>query len=186
MRVEKVKQTKYDKSAKIIRYLTEKYGSPIGLKLVKYFLENKLAREKKGFAVYELTFNISPSAMLKKDTLIKIQCLADDSDERDSIKSFDILLKKGIFKIDSETGGVDLGVPIESIANLYLVEKKDNFEETNDASLASVILLPLGSERTAMRRNKFSNIVGVPDMLSKERNGKWSITENKFVHVSEE
>jgi hypothetical protein len=162
--------------------MTTKYGSPVGLKLVKYFLEHKLAREQKGFSIYELTFNIPPSLVLTKETLIKIQSIADDTPEEASRRSFDLLVEKGIFKIDTETGILELAVPTKSIANLFLIETSAGFDITEDANLATVILLPTGSRDLSESNFKdLSNISGVTDMMVKEKNGQWIVIENKFV-----
>jgi hypothetical protein len=189
LKISEVKQTTAERKTtrKIIEYLESKYGSPTGFKLMKYFLEHRLAREKHGYATYELVFNVPPSLVLTRRTLIQIQCLADGSDQEDSEKGLDSLIQKGILGCDSNTGILELAVPLDSIADIYLKETEHGFEVVKDISLATMILLPTKDReaRMANTTERFKgNIAGVPDMLCKMKNGKFGIVENKFVSIS--
>jgi hypothetical protein len=189
LKIKEIKQTTTQQKTtrKFIEYITEKYGSVIGFKLLKYFLEHKLAREKHGFAVYELTFNIPPSLLLTRKTLIKIQCLADDSDQKDSEEGLDLLIQKGILNCDPKTEILELAVPLKSIADVYLKETDQGFEVVEDMSQATMILLPTKDREAQMKNSKEKlkiNVAGVPDMLRKSKNGKYKIVENKFVGAS--
>jgi hypothetical protein len=50
LKISEVKKTaaEHKTTTKIIEYLNREYGSLLGFKLLKYFLEHKLAREKHG------------------------------------------------------------------------------------------------------------------------------------------
>lgn len=189
LKIQQVKETaaQYKTTLKIIEYITTKYGSLLGFKLLKYFLEHRLAREKNGYAIFELTFNVPPSVVLTRRTLVKIECLADGSDQEDSEKGLDLLVQKGILSCDSKTGILELAVPLDSIADVYLKETEHGFEAVKDISLATMILLPTKDREARManttERSKV-NIAGVPDMLCKMKNGKYRTVENKFVSDS--
>jgi hypothetical protein len=167
---------------KTIDYINNKYGSLISFKVLKYFLEHKLAREKKGYATYELAIGIPPSMFLTRNTLAKIESVSDHGDEKDSEKGVDLLVEKGILAIDKETGILELSVPLDSIANLNLRETDHGFEETKDNSSASLLLLQTLSREIPKRvGDSYAPIItGVVDMLLKEKNGKFVAVENKF------
>lgn len=170
-------------SSDITDYIKSRYGSVHAFKLLKYFLENKLARESGGFAVYELSFNIAPSEVLTKNALVKIECLTDDAEQKDAEAGLDLLVQQGILTIDSETYILELNVPIDSIANVYLKETDRGFEVVSGRSLADVILLPVGKRAIPLHQkdeNQQTNIAAVPDMLYRDENGTFSRVEIKF------
>jgi hypothetical protein len=178
----KVTTKQHNRTQKIIAYINDKYGSFVSFKVLKYFLEHKLAREKNGYATYEMAFNIPPSMVLTRNTLAKIESAADSADEKDSETGVDLLVEKGILTIDKDTGILELAVPLDSIANLNLKETEHGFEEIKDTSSATLILLQTFS-RDLPRRvgdSHASIITGVVDMLLREKNGKFTTVENKF------
>jgi len=189
LKIKQVKETEaqHKTTLKIIEYITDKYGSLLGFKLLKYFLEHKLAREKKGYAIYELAFNIPPSVLLTRRTLIQIECLADNSDQKDSEEGLDLLLQKGILSCDSKTGILELVVPLDLIADVYLKETEHGFEAVEDMSQVMIVLLPTKDREMRMTNSSEKlkvDIVGVPDMLRKNKSGKYEIVENKFMSDS--
>jgi hypothetical protein len=169
--------------AKLITYMNEKFGSPIAFKALKYFLENKLARDRKGYAIYELTFNIPPSLVLTKTTLAKILTIADGTSLDECKRAVDLLVQKGILRVDQDTQILDLATPLEKVSDLYLQETDHSFEEAKEMSDASVFLLQTGtrSNKSPRKASVESSIVGVIDMGFKEKDGQFSIIENKFV-----
>lgn len=168
---------------KITDYITYRYGSVHAFKLLKYFLEHKLARENKGFAVYEISFHIAPSEILTPYALIKIECIADDAEQKDAQAGLDLLMQKGILKNDAATDILELNVPLDSIANVYLRETENGFEIVKDRSLADVILLPTAATRVPKGKKdhgKQANVAGVPDILEKDKHGRYTIVEIKL------
>jgi len=188
MKIRELKETPAKKktSMALFKYITKKYGSLHAFKLFKYFLEHKIARENKGFATYELVFNIAPSEVLTKYALIRIECLADDAEQKDAEAGLDLLIQKGILEVDSETDILELNVPLSSIANLNLKETGSKFELVADASSADVILLPISKAEIPWHQkdDKQANVYGVPDMLLKNKNGTFSLVENKFAKLT--
>jgi len=153
---------------KVTKYITDRYGSVFAFLLLKYLLEHKLAREKEGYTVYELAFKIAPSVVLTRKTLIKIECRADGSDQTDSEKGLELLVQKGIVEIDLQTDIVELKVPINTVANVYLRNTDKGFEVVPDMSTADVILLPTHiADFPVARDAKFvkASVSGVPDVL---------------------
>lgn len=167
---------------KITDYITSRYGSVHAFKLLKYFLEHKLARESKGFAVYEMSFKMAPSEVLTRYALIKIECLADGAEQKDAENGLDLLTQKGILKSDPETGILELSVSVDSIANVYLKETDTGFEVVSDRSSAKVILLPTAMRGVPLpqKNSEQANVAGVPDMLYKDKNGRYTIVEIKL------
>lgn len=178
----KVTTKQHNRMQKIIDYINDKYGSFVSFKVLKYFLEHKLAREKNGYATYELAMDIPPSMVLTRNTLAKIESVADYADEKDSEKGVDLLVEKGILTIDKDTGILELSVPLDSIANLNLKETAHGFEETKDISSATVLLLQTLSRNLPRRAgDSYAPIItGVVDMLLKEASGNFVPVENKF------
>lgn len=168
---------------KITDYITSRYGSVHAFKLLKYFLEHKLARESKGFAVYEMAFKIAPSEVLTRYALIRIECLADGAEKKDAEAGLDLLIQKDILTIDPETDILELNVSIDSITNVYLKETDSGFGVVSDRSSADVILLPAIKAEIPLRQKDDSqqaNAAAVPDMLCRNENGAFSLIEIKF------
>ena len=168
---------------KITDYIMSRYGSVHAFKLLKYFLEHKLARESKGYAVYEMAFKIAPSEVLTRHALIRIECLANGAEQKDAETGFDLLIKKGILRIDPETEILELNVSLDSVANVYLEETDNGFAVVSDRDSADVILLPAMKVDIASRQKEDSqqaNVAGVPDMLCKNKDGALSPLEIKF------
>ncbi len=185
LKIRKVQGTISEKkrAEKVVAYILDKYGSPHAFKLLKYFLEHKLAREKKGFAIYEITFNIAPSEVLTRYALMKIECIADDGEEKDAEAGLELLLRKGILKADPETEILELNVPLSSIANIYLKETKKSMKVVKDKSLADVILLPATARRVKASKKgskDLSKVSGVPDLLERDGHRHIVLTEMKF------
>jgi len=168
---------------KITEHITRTYGSIHAFKLLKYFLEHKLARENKGFAIYEISFNIAPSEVLTRHALVKIECIADDAEQKDAEAGLDLLIQKGILKSDPETNILELNISLDSIANVHLKETNIGFEVVKDRSSAKVILLPTATARVPKGKkdnDKQANIAGVPDILYKDKRGRFTIVEIKM------
>ena len=168
---------------KITEYITSRYGSVHAFKLLKYFLEHKLARESKGFATYEIAFKIAPSEVLTRYALIRIECLADGAEQKDAEAGLDLLIQKGILTIDPETDILELNVSLDSIANVYLKETDSGFGVVSDRSSADVILLPASTADISSHQKDDSqqaNVATVSDMLRKNENGAFSLLEIKF------
>ena len=168
---------------KITDYIANRYGSVHAFKLLKYFLEHKLARESKGFAVYEMSFQIAPSEVLTRHALIRIECLADGADQKDAEAGLDLLLQKGILTIDPETDILNLNVSLDSIANVYLKETDRGLVEVSDMSSADIILLAASRAKIASPEKDDShaaNVAGVPDILYKIQSEAFSIIEIKL------
>jgi len=178
----KITTKQHDRMQKIIDYINGKYGSFVSFRVLKYFLEHKLAREKNGYATYELAFNIPPSMVLTRNTLAKIESVADSADEKDSATGVDLLVEKGILTIEKETGILELGVPLDSIANLNLKETEHGFEETKDTASATLLLLQaLSRDLPRKAGDSYAQIItGVVDMSLREKTGKFETIENKF------
>lgn len=178
---EPIKTQQY--TAKLFTYMNQKFGSPIAFKALKYFLENKLARDQKGYAIYELAFNIPPSLVLTKASLSKILAIADGTSPNACEHAVDLLVQKGILRVDQGTQILELEVSLEEITNLYLREIERSFEEVKSMSDASVFLLQTGtrSTKSSKKASTESPIIGVIDMGFKEKDGKFSVIENKFV-----
>ena len=168
---------------KITDYINHRYGSVCAFKLLKYFLEHQLAREIKGIANYEVAFHIAPSEVLTRSALVKIECRADGAQREESETGFNILLEKGILKIDAETGIVELAVPIESIADVYLQCKDGDLEAVSDRSSADIILLQtVKAENVTQQRDDSLkiNMAGVPDILYRNSVGSYTLVEIKL------
>ncbi len=123
----------------VTKYITSRYGSVVAFLLLKYLLEHKLAREKKGYTVYEIAFEIAPSIVLTRKTLVKIECRADGTSQAESEAGLELLIQRKIVTIDSETGILSLNVPVNSIANVFLKKSGPNFEVISDQESADVI-----------------------------------------------
>jgi hypothetical protein len=171
-----------ERTHKIVDYITKRYGSMHAFKLLKYFLEHKLARERKGLAVYEVAFKIAPSEVLTKYALEKIECQADDAEQKDAEKALDSLIKKGVMRSDPETDILELVVPVDSVANVYLKEKGKDFEVVQDASSADVLLLTttIAEIPTNKVNHEYTKFAGVPDVLLKDKSGKFTLVEIKI------
>ena len=168
---------------KIMDYITNRYGSVHAFKLLKYLLEHKLARESKGYAIYELSFKIAPSEVLTRYALIRIECLADGAEEKDAEAGLDLLLQKGILTIDPQTEILELNVSVDSVADVYLKKTDNSFEVVADRSSADVILLPTSKAQFPMHQkddNQKANVAGVPDLLCRNENGAFSLIEIKL------
>ena len=88
---------------KLVSFIDEFYGSPHSFKLLKYFLEHKLARENDAVNVYELSFTIPPSAILRRQDFERIYQHADQVTEEESTEGMNILLEKEILVCDPES-----------------------------------------------------------------------------------
>ena len=166
-----------------MEYITNRYGSFHAFKLLKYFLEHKIARDNEGYATYEIALHIAPSQVLTRYTLVRIECRADDAELKDAEEGLDLLIQKGILTVDPETDILELNVSLDSIANLYLKETDSGFEVVSDRSSADVILLPANKAVISSHQkddSKRPNISTVPDMLVKNESGDFSLVENKF------
>lgn len=183
MRLIKESPAAKKKMRKIIAYITQRYGSIHAFKLLKYFLEHKIARDSKGYAVYEITFNIAPSKVLTRYALTKIECIADGAQQRDAEKGIKLLIEKGILTYDPETDILEQKAPLDTISNVYLRETNDGFEVVEDMSMADVILLPTTKAKGPSRKrrhHKQLNVAGVPDMMTKNKKGNYTIVEIKL------
>lgn len=185
MKIRKLRETPAMKKRgmKLVEYITSRYGSLHAFKLLKYFLEHKIARDNEGFATYEIALHIAPSQVLTRCNLIRIECRADDAEQKDAETGLDLLIQKGILTVDPETDILELNVPLDSIANLHLKETDSGFEVVSDRSSADVILLPANKTVILSHRKddgKQPNISAVPDMLVKNESGEFSLVENKF------
>jgi hypothetical protein len=171
------------KMKKIIDYITQRYGSIHAFKLLKYFLEHKIARDIMGFAVYEITFNIAPSQVLTRYALARIECIADGALQKDAEKGVELLTERGILACDPETGILEQKAPLSTIANVYLRETNDGFKVVEDMSMADVILLSTNKARVPSRKRRHHrqlNVAGVPDILTRNKKGHYTIVEIKL------
>lgn len=151
----------------ITKYITNKYGSVPAFLLLKYLLEHKLAREKKGFTTYELSFKIAPSLILTSKTLIKIERRADGTSQIEAEEGLKCLIDRKIIEIDPETDIVSLIAPLNEVANIYLKNKEQKLEQIDDFKEADAILL-----FTQVRAIAGGHISGVPDItLKNSKNG---------------
>jgi len=186
---------------KVTSYISDRYGSIHAFRLLKYFIEHRLARERKGLAVYEVAFNIPPSAVLTRYALVRIECLADGSERSHAESGLDQLLKKGILKCDPETNILELDVPMDSVVNVYLKDVDTGFEVASDPTSAYVVLLWAGVRLIPEKRKKTEDeekrfgaalpdwayldipksIAGMPDVVYLDkRSRKAKIIELKF------
>jgi hypothetical protein len=181
MRLIKESPTAKKRMKKITDYVTQRYGSIHAFKLLKYFLEHKIARDGKGFAVYEIAFNIAPSQVLTRYALGKIECIADGAQQRDAEKGIELLIEKGILIYDPETDILEQKAPLNTIANVYLRETNDGFEVVEDMPMADVILLSTAKASSRKRlHHKQLNVAGVPDILTRNKKGNYAIVEIKL------
>jgi hypothetical protein len=182
----KIRETKETASRKetwkkLGDYVSNRYGSWYAFLLLKHFLEFKLARERKGFTIFEVGLNIAPSMVLTRQTLVKIGCLADGAQQGDADKGLDLLIRKGIIAVDSETDILDLRVPIDSVANLCLKETKQGLELVKHETMASIVLLSTNSTEVSSRTkgNLRANVSAVPSILFRKK-GRSSLMEIAF------
>jgi hypothetical protein len=163
-----------------MKYIDARYGSLHAFKLLKYFIENKLARDSKGYAVYELAFNIAPSQVLCRYALIRIECIADGADAKDAEQGLKSLLESGTLRCDAETDILELNVPLDSLVNVHLRETDEGFEAAPEpASRDDMTLLLTESREGTISDGEKLPIVGVPDLIYK---GK--VVELKFAEGS--
>jgi hypothetical protein len=183
LKIREVKETSSMKKlmTKIMSYTTNRYGSIHAFKLLKYFLEHQIAREKGGFATYEMTFNIAPSLVLTRHSLVKIECIADDAQQKDAEEGLDLLVQKGILVSDPETGILELNGPLDSIINVYLKETENCLEVIQDKSSADVILFPVSNGKPSLGKkdDEIRKMGSVPDLLYKDKRGRYTLLEIK-------
>ena len=148
---------------RIKAYIIAKYGSICAFKLLKYVIEHKLARESNGYAGFEVIFKIAPSIVLTKYALTRLECIADDATKSDAEEGVRILISRGILRCDSETEVLELNVPLNSVANLRLVDTGTSLITVADPhSQADVILLPY-----LETKHEGITFTGVPDVICK-------------------
>lgn len=168
---------------KITDYIKCRYGSICAFKLLKCLIEHKLAREVRGVTSYEVAYHIAPSEVLTRSALIKIVCRADGAQREEAEAGFDLLLEKDILKIDAETSIVELAVPVESIADVYLQWKDGGLEVVHDRSSADVILLQTIKAENVTQEKEDSlkiNMAGAPDILYRNADGSYTIVSIKL------
>lgn len=161
--------------AKIVKYIESRYGSLHAFKLLKYFVEHKLARDSKGYAIYELALEIAPSQVLTRYALIRIECIADGADTKDAESALDSLLKRGTLRCDAETGILELNVSLNSLVNVHLRETNEGFEALPEGASGDATLLLTGSRETSSIDETKVPICGVPDLVYRD-----TIVELKF------
>jgi len=171
------------KMKKITDYITQKYGSIYAFKLLKYFLEHKIARDSKGYAVYEIIFNIPPSQVLTRYALVRIECITDGAQQIDAEKGIELLIEKGILTCDPETDILEQKAPLDAITNVNLKETNDGFEVVEDMSMADVILLSTTKAKVPSGKKGHHRqlyIAGVPDILIRNKKSNNTIVEIKL------
>ncbi len=183
LKIREIKETASTKETwrKLGDYVADRYGSWPAFLLLKHFLEFKLARERKGFTMFEVGLNIAPSMVLTRQTLVKIGRLADGAEQEDAEKGLDLLIQKGILVVDSETDILDLRVPIDSVANLYLKETRQGLELVKHKTMASIVLLSTTSTEVSSKAkgNLRANVSAVSSILFRKK-GKSSLMEIAF------
>lgn len=185
------------RSKRVTQYITHKYGSLAAFKLLKNFIEHKLARESNGMAVFEIAYNIPPSEVLTRHSLVQIVCRVDGCPKNMAEDGLDTVLKKMWLKRDEETDILELTIPLDLVTNIGLRDTGTEFETVSDRSSADVVILPRAirsiSERASREREDMqkrmrnlpewtylriaNGVVGLPDLVYIDKNSHSVIPE---------